>query len=45
MFGIVYGATTFHSYIFGLKVIVESDHRALEILFKKAIISCATQDS
>ena len=35
--GIVYGATNFHSYIFGQKVAVESDHRALEILFKKPL--------
>ena len=37
MLGIVYGATKFHSYIFGQKVTVESDHRALEILFKKPL--------
>ena len=37
MLGIVYGATKFHSYTFGQKVTVESDHRALEILFKKPL--------
>ena len=37
MLGIVYGATKFHSYIFGQKVTVESDHRALEKLFKKPL--------
>ena len=37
MLGIVYGATKFHSNIFGQKVTVESDHRALEILFKKPL--------
>ena len=37
MLGIVYGATKFHSYIFGQKGTVESDHRALEILFKKTL--------
>ena len=37
MLAIVYGATKFHSYIYGQKVTVESDHRALEILFKKPL--------
>ena len=37
MLAIVHGATKFYSYIFGQKVTVESDHRALEILFKKPL--------
>ena len=37
MLGIVYGATKFQLYIFGQKVTIESDHRALEILFKKPL--------
>ena len=37
MLAIVYGATKFHQYLYGQKVTVESDHRALEILFKKPL--------
>ena len=37
MLAIVHGATKFHSDIFGQKVTVESDHRALEMLFKKPL--------
>ena len=37
MLAIVHGATKFHSYNFGQKLTVESDHRALEILFKKPL--------
>ena len=37
MLAIVYGATKFHQYLYGQKVTVESDHRALEILFKEPL--------
>lgn len=35
MYAIVFGCTRFHKYILGRHVNVETDHSALEILFKK----------
>ena len=40
---IVSGATKFHQYLYGQKVTVESDHRALEILFKKPLYLVPTR--
>lgn len=38
MFAIVFGCIKFHKYILGKHVLVETDHSALEILFKKTTI-------
>lgn len=37
MFAIVFGCVKFHQYILGTKVFVETDHKALENLFKKPL--------
>ena len=37
MLAIVYSTTKFHEYIYGKTVIVETDHKPLESLFKKAL--------
>jgi hypothetical protein len=37
MLAIVFGATKFHQYIYGNTVTVETDHKSLESLFKKAL--------
>ena len=37
MLAIVFGATKFHQYIYGNTVTVETDHKPLESLFKKAL--------
>jgi hypothetical protein len=37
MFAIVFGCVKFHKYILGKRVLVETDHSALEILFKKPL--------
>ncbi|XP_041354531.1 uncharacterized protein LOC121372300 [Gigantopelta aegis] len=39
MIAIVYGATKFHQYIYGKRVLVETDHKPLESLFKKPLYS------
>ncbi|XP_008484608.1 uncharacterized protein K02A2.6-like [Diaphorina citri] len=39
MYAIVFGCVRFHQYIFGAKVLVETDHKALENLFCKPMNS------
>lgn len=39
MYAIVFGCVKFHQYIFGKKVLVETDHKALESLFNKPLNS------
>jgi hypothetical protein len=40
MLAIVYGAKKFHQYIYGKKVVVETDHKPLTHIFKKSLIDC-----
>ena len=37
MLGVVYGCQRFHQYIYGKKVIIQSDHKPLETIMKKPI--------
>lgn len=37
---IMFGCSKFHQYIFGKKVLVESDHKPLVTIFKKPINQC-----
>ena len=39
MFGIVFACQKFDQYIFGKQVQVETDHKPLEIIFKKSILA------
>lgn len=43
MYAIVFGCNKFHKYILGKKVIVESDHSALETLFKRPLCKVPTR--
>ncbi|XP_062572464.1 uncharacterized protein K02A2.6-like [Saccostrea cucullata] len=36
---ILYGCTKFHDYVYGHSVLVESDHKPLESIFKKPVLS------
>ncbi|KAF0764619.1 Uncharacterized protein FWK35_00011318, partial [Aphis craccivora] len=38
--GIAFGCHRFHQYVYGRKVIVETDHRPLEAIFKKPLVLC-----
>jgi len=38
--GIAFGCHRFHQYIYGRKVIVETNHRPLEAIFKKRLVLC-----
>ena len=42
MLGIVYGLQKFNEYVYGITVLVETDHKPLESLFKKPFMSCAS---
>ncbi|XP_050404411.2 retrovirus-related Pol polyprotein from transposon 17.6 [Patella vulgata] len=37
LLGILFGCTRFHQYIYGQNVLVETDHKPLEIIFKKRL--------
>ena len=37
LYAIVFGCTRFHQFIYGRKTLVESDHKPLEIIFKKSL--------
>ena len=39
MLSIVFGMERFESYLYGRKVIVESDHKPLESILKKSLLS------
>ena len=43
LLAIVYGCIRFHQYFYGKKVRVETDHKSLEPLLKKTIISSTTK--
>lgn len=43
MLAIVFGCEKFHEYLYGRKVHVESDHKPLEIIFKKSLLSAPTR--
>lgn len=39
MLGVVYGLEKFHYYVYGQHVVVETDHKPLETIFKKHLSS------
>jgi hypothetical protein len=39
MLAIVYGMEKFNTYVYGRKILVESDHKPLETIFKRSLLS------
>ena len=39
LYAILFGCTRFHQFIYGRQILVESDHKPLEIIFKKSLLN------